>query len=129
MKKLFQLVLVTSLSLLCFSCYYDELIERPIDAPPGGGEPEEEISYINEIQPIWNLNCIGCHPNQSEPDLRPDNSYNALVPDYVTPGSPSSSELYKKLPGNSHPIDVGFELSDEDMALIYYWIEQGAKDN
>lgn len=128
MKKLFQIVLVSSLSLLCFSCYYDELVERPIDAPPGE-VPGEDISYQNEIQPIWTKDCISCHPNSSQPDLRQGFSYESLVPDYVIAGNPGGSELYIKLPGNNHPVDVGFELSEEDEALIYYWIEQGAKNN
>lgn len=128
MKKLFQIVLVSSLSLLCFSCYYDDLIERPIDTPEPPPEGQE-ISYSLEIQPIWTANCISCHPNSSKPDLRQNYSYQSLVPEYVTAGFPSSSELYKKLPGNRHPVDTGFELNDEEDALIYYWIEQGAKNN
>jgi len=128
MKKLLQIVLVSSLSLLCFSCYYDELIERPIEAPEPPPEGSEDVSYSLEIQPIWNASCVSCHPNRSQPDLRPDNSYSSLVPSYVIAGDPANSKLYLNLPGNGHPIDVG-EVSAEDDALIFYWIEQGAKDN
>lgn len=128
MKKLLQIILVSSLSLLCFSCYYDELIERPIDVPEPPPEGED-VSYNLEIQPIWNTNCISCHPNSSQPDLRTDYSYNSLVSDYVIAGDPANSKLYLNLPGNNHPIDPGFELTAEEDALIYYWIEQGAMDN
>lgn len=128
MKKLFRIVLVSSLSLLCFSCYYDELIERPIDIPEIPDLPEN-ISYSTEVQPIFTTNCISCHSSSLSPDLRAGYSYDALVPDYVIAGDPEASKLFQNLPGIGHPIDVGFVLGAEDIAYIYAWIDQGAKNN
>lgn len=128
MKKLFRIVLVSSLSLLCFSCYYDELIERPIDIPDIPDIPEN-VSYANEVQPIFTDYCISCHAGSLSPDLRPGKSYDALVPDYVIAGDPLGSTLFQSLPGIGHPMNVGFELSDEDIAIIYAWIDQGAENN
>jgi len=129
MKKIFQILIIVSAGLLLNSCYYDELIERPIDVPEPPPEGSEDVSYSLEVQPIWNASCIGCHPNRSQPDLTQGSSYNSLVPAYVTAGNPANSKLYLNLPGNGHPIDVGFEMTAEEDAIIYYWIEQGAKDN
>ncbi len=128
MKKLFQIVLVSSLSLLCFSCYYDELIDRPIDIPEIPDLPEN-ISFSTDVQPIFTTNCITCHTSSLNPDLRAGYAYNSLVPDYVTAGDPENSKLFQSLPGIGHPLNVGFELSDEDVAIIYAWIDQGAENN
>lgn len=127
MKKLLQIVLVSSLSLLCFSCYYDELIERPLDLPE---IPEDqEVSYSSEIQPIFTTNCLDCHSSSLKPDLRPGYSYDALLPDYVIVGDAEGSVLYQSLPGIGHPDRSVPDLSGEEIALIKKWIDDGAEDN
>lgn len=127
MKKLFQIVLVSSLSLLCFSCYYDELVERPVDLPE---IPEDEVVYYSsDIQPIFTANCLDCHSSSLKPDLRPGNSYDALLPDYVNPGNAEGSTLYQSLPGIGHPDRSVPDLSGEEIAYIKKWIDDGAEDN
>lgn len=136
MKKLFQIVLVSSLSLLCFSCYYDEvpdwdntIYEDGVDDEGIPNIPDTvEISFANDIQPIFTSNCIGCHNGNTSPDLRAGNSYNSLSNGYVVAGDADGSKLYEKLPGRGH-FDVGFGLSVDDIALIKAWINQGAKEN
>jgi len=126
MKKLFRLVLVSSLSLMCFSCYYDELYIEEIPELP----ENQIVSFKDDIQPIFTENCIACHnASVANPDLREGNSYNAIVPEYVIAGDADNSEFYQKLPGNNHPIDTGFTLNVNDIALIKGWIDQGAKNN
>lgn len=127
MKKLFRLALVSSLSLMCFSCYYDEIIEEEeIPEVPEG----TIVSFKNDIQPIFTENCIGCHNTTiANPDLREGNSFNAIVPEYVIAEDAENSELYQKLPGNNHPIDTGSPLDVDEIALIKGWIDQGAKNN
>jgi hypothetical protein len=127
MKKLLHIVLVGSLSLLCFSCYYDELPEE-IDTITEIPE-EQEVSFSQDIQPIFSK-CTQCHDgNQANPDLREGNAYNAVVPDYVTAEDGENSELFLKSPGNNHPVDVGFILSADELALIKTWIDRGAENN
>ena len=127
MKKLLHIVLASSLCLMCFSCYYDELPEETnaITEIP----EEQEVSFSQDIQPILNK-CTQCHNgNQANPDLREGNAYNDIVPDYVIEGDGENSELYQKSPGNSHPQDVGFILSADELALIKTWIDRGADNN
>ena len=120
MKKLLQIVLVSSLSLLCFSCYYDnETIEIP--------DVTDEVFFSNDVQPIL-TKCIGCHNGTTDPDLREGNSYDALVDEYVNPGNADDSDLYNYLPGNGHH-SINFTLSIDEIALIKAWINQGAKNN
>jgi len=127
MKRLLQIVLVGSLSLLCFSCYYDELPEETdatIEIPD-----DQEISFSQDIQPIFSK-CTQCHNgNIANPDLTEGNAYNAIVPDYVIEGDGDNSELYEKSPGNNHPQDVGFILCADELALIKTWIDRGADNN
>ena len=126
MKKLIQIVLVSSLSLLCFSCYYDEL-PLETDAIPEIPD-EQEVSFSNDIQPIF-AKCIGCHDGDvANPDLREGNSYGALVPQYVIAGDADNSDLFSKSPGKDHQ-DVGFILSNDEFALIQTWIDRGAENN
>ena len=127
MKKLIRIVLVSGLGLLCFSCYYDEL-PAETDAIPIIPE-EQEVSFSQDIQPIFS-DCTQCHDgNQANPDLTAGNAFNAIVPDYVIAGDGENSELYQKSPGNNHPLDVGFVLSADELALIKTWIDRGADNN
>jgi len=127
MKKLFQIVLISSLSLLCFSCYYDEIPEHilnPPELPTDPGDPGYvEYSFSTEIQPIFDANCVGCHNSNQDPDLRTNNSYNALIPNYVTANDADGSELYTKVNGGHG------NLNADQIALIKAWINQGAKNN
>lgn len=122
MKKLFQIVLVTSLSLLCFSCYYDTAIEEIIP------DIDTDVLFSSEIQPILTT-CIGCHNANLSPDLREGNSYNALVPAFVTASDAEASRLYNYLPGNGEHPSVNVTLNIDEIALVKAWINQGAKNN
>lgn len=130
MKKLLQIVLVSSLSLLCFSCYYDEIQEDLVseipDIPDDPNDPDYvEILFQTDIQSIFNANsCMDCHNANRDPDLRDGNSYNALVPAYVTAGNADGSSLYTTLAVDDHR-----DVNTEQLTLIKAWINQGAKNN
>jgi hypothetical protein len=130
MKKLFQIVLVSSLSLLCFSCYYDEIQEDYIievpDIPDDPDDPDYvEISFHNDVQIIFDAhNCTDCHNTNRNPDLREEFAFNSLVPAYVTPYKPDQSALYTFLFEDRHR-----DLNDEHLVIIKAWINQGANDN
>lgn len=126
MKKLLKIVLVISVPLVMFSCYYDEfpeVIEEEIVIPP-----DQVISFSNDITPIFVRNeCTNCHsPNTSgqNPDLTPGREYISLVPAYVTAGDPDNSILYTKLVNGHKPSVTG-----EEIALIKKWITDDAENN
>ncbi|MGB5817960.1 MAG: hypothetical protein WBG90_00650 [Saonia sp.] len=129
MKKRLRIILVGGLSLLCFSCYYDELIEEEIPDIP----VDQTISFADDIQPLFigsGRDCTGCHNGTiANPDLREGNAYNAIVPGLVVAGDAENSEFFKKLPGNDHPIEAGFTLTVDEIALIKGWIDRGAENN
>lgn len=120
MKQLFKIVLVSCISLLFSSCYYDNLVERPIEEI----DPGVEVLFGDDIQQIFaDYNCAQCHDGSRDPDLRTANAYNALVPEYVDAGNPEGSELYTILADGHRNVAAG------DLALIYAWIERGAENN
>jgi hypothetical protein len=93
------------------------------------------VSFARQIQPIFDRDCVSCHP-ASYPylDLRPGHSYAELVgvpaataPSYrrVLPGRPRLSYL---LVGPEDPSRRQL-LSKRELGLLAAWIGQGAKDN
>ena len=124
-----KLLLVGSSVLLCFSCYYDELVKEEIPVLP----PDQEISFQADIEPLFSQSgkdCTACHNGTvANPDLRTGNAYDAIVPDLVVAGDAEGSVFYNRLPGNGHPFDVGFVLNTDEIALIKAWIDRGAENN
>ena len=107
MKKLFQILAMISISLSLNSCYYDSIYE-PIDDGNGPGtEPGEELTYTNDIAPIFGF-CSNCHNGSQKPDLSEENAYNSLVPEYVIAFNAEESRLYIKLNDEGHQYIVIF---------------------
>jgi hypothetical protein len=129
MKKHQYYILGFMLISLSTSCYYDELYTPELPDIP----VDQIVSFSGDIQPIFTQSgkdCTACHNGSiASPDLREGNSYNALLPDYVVPGNAEASELFQKLPGNDHPIEAGFILNSDEIALIGTWIDRGAENN
>ena len=122
MKKLLKIVLVSSITLLFFSCYYDEFPEEAeVVIPPG-----EVISFNDDIAPIFaSYNCTQCHNATGQsPNLTPGGEYAALVPAYVSAGNANNSDLYIMLAINDHR-----NVDAESLALIKKWIDDGAENN
>ncbi|RUT79908.1 hypothetical protein DLK05_00715 [Ancylomarina longa] len=110
------------LAVLCFSsCEYDVIEEDPIVIPP-----TQEISFANDILPIFTSNCVACHNGSNNPDFRPDNAYNSLIDgDYINIDSPENSEIYQKLQSDPHST----RASSAQKQLILEWITRGAKND
>ena len=120
---------------------------------PTGGLPDVEVanpSFANDIQPIFTRRCAigGCHTVNSaraELVLLPGHAYDSLVNkrsylssvyDRVEPGDAASSWLVRmigpdedarehnaRMPLGGHP------LTDNQIATIVNWIENGALRN
>ncbi len=127
MKKLFQFILMTIMSLTISSCYYDAFPEEEIiDSPT----PNEDVSYQNDIIPLW-AQCVGCHNGNEPPDLRDNVSYNDLLNGFVVPGDADASTLYKSLLGidGVELMPPGSQWPDTKINLVKDWINQGALNN
>lgn len=104
------------------ACTYDTILPKEQEVP-------DVVSFQNDIQPIFDINCntAGCHNMGGiAPILTSGNAwFNLVFFDYVDTLNAFGSLLYKKIDGGS----MTAFASDQDRAIILSWIEQGAKDN
>jgi hypothetical protein len=99
------------------------------------------VSFSNQIQPIFNSQCTGCHGGTGGLTITAGASYNNLVnvnaqsscPSLkrVLPNDASNSVLYRKVSGTTcgQQMTQGGALSATDITLIRNWINQGANNN
>jgi hypothetical protein len=124
-KRLLGLLMITgTLLMLLTACEYDFITPAPeAVAPP----PESDtIRYAQDIQPVFDAKCDGCHAGSLAPDLRQGKSYTALVPAFVVAGQSESSILYIKCaPGGS----MNKYCLPAELSLIKRWINAGAKND
>jgi len=96
-------------------------------------QAEKPLDYNRDVRPILSENCFFCHgpdPEHREADLRFDQEEAAK--DYaIVPGDLDSSEFYQRIIAEPEtrmpPVDSGKKLSDEDIATLKRWIEEGAQ--
>ena len=117
------LLLAGVLMLGTTACVYETIVPEVV-------EPVEDVSFSQDIIPIFNENCnlSGCHSTgEWAPDLTATNAYNSLINgNYVNTSDPESSVLYVKIaPGGS----MEQYSSPQETALILGWIEEGAQNN
>mgnify|MGYP003597745511 CR=1 FL=1 len=93
-----------------------------------------EVSFSNDVQRILSSHCnfSGCHASTGgEFSLE---TYDAVM-GYVKSGNAHGSELYKIITNKGIVVEErmppsGYEqVSPQDVKLLYWWIEQGAKNN
>ena len=100
--------------------------------------PHETISFNLQVRPILSDRCWACHgpdENKRKAKLRLDLKEGALASKdgkfVIKPGDPDASELYKRLITSEPdekmpPADSHLSVSDNEIATIKRWIEQGA---
>ena len=95
----------------------------------------EIVSYDQDIQPIFNKNCISCHGGSSPAgnlNLESGNSYEYLVDPkmgYIDTVQPFSSLLYSSMNSTSNPMPPNGKLKNCEIDLVLKWIQQKAKNN
>ncbi|MFC4995237.1 DUF1553 domain-containing protein [Rubritalea tangerina] len=99
---------------------------------------EEKLSFANDIRPILNRNCTGCHGGVK---MAGDVSfiYRDLAlgkgksgKSIIVPGKPEASELIRRVETRDPddvmpPAEHGKPLSEEEVALLKRWIREGAE--
>jgi len=120
MKKIFPILYGGILILIiAFSA-----CEKVVYEPPEIILPDT-VSYSLVVQPIFDDKCVSCHGGSRNPDLRPENSHDALISGgYVNTDDPASSVLMQKLYGSHNS-----RASEQEKQLIQKWIEEGARNN
>jgi hypothetical protein len=96
---------------------------------------DAKVDFSTQIQPIFSENCYKCHgPDNQESGLRLDKKQSALkggergTP--IVAGKPAESLLFRAVNGGGEDVarmpKKADPLSNEAIALIRRWIEQGA---
>jgi hypothetical protein len=85
----------------------------------------ENVSYSQDVQPVFNAKCVSCHGGSISPNLSQGNSYKSLAEgDYLTQPV-ESNKLYKTVADNLHSSFT----NQEEKSILFSWILQGAEDN
>ena len=132
MKKTYLNFLI----LITFTLYNCSKDTGPVDE----NQATENISFANDVQPIFGQSCTSCHPSSGNLDLTAANSYNQLVnvnasgysAKRVVPGDADNSVLYKKIDGSGtygSNMPLGGNLSAAQINIIKQWITEGAQNN
>jgi hypothetical protein len=111
---------------------------------------ERQISFANDVQPIFLEHCAQCHDQTGEGVVASGfsvHNYDGVMSgtkfgQVVVPGSSISSALYLVIAGKTAPeiqmpphherslaVGSGAALSEEQVEIIQMWIDQGAIDN
>ena len=110
----------------------------------------DQVSFARDIQPIFTVNCAGCHSPLGAADLAGIRlkltegvAYELLVDQpsvqradltLVVPGDSALSLLYLKISQDAPPVGVRMPrfapaLSPLEIDLIQTWIDEGAMEN
>ena len=85
-----------------------------------------EVSFNQDVWPIIEEYALNAHGGKGGVFLE---SYEDIL-NYVTPGDPENSMLYKALTGNGAPqMPPDGPLPDAMIQTVYDWIAQGAQNN
>ena len=124
MKNLYKLIVLSGMALFLGSCYYDTF-------PEDTGTVPDEVSYQQDVQPIWNAACTECHGN-IPPNLEDGVSYaNLINGGYVVAGDSQNSVLYQSLLGINGVslMPPSGKLPDSQTNIVKKWIDDGAENN
>ncbi len=94
----------------------------------------EEVDYVRDVFPIFETYCIGCHTQDEAQGGLVMESYALLMNGgehglAITAGVPTSSRLFLMASGKLEPVmppDGEPGPSEEELATLATWIEQGA---
>jgi hypothetical protein len=85
-----------------------------------------EVSFSQDVWPILEKYALTAHGGKGGVFLE---NYEDIL-NYVEPGNPEGSLLYRALIGDGMPqMPPGNPLPDELIQTVHSWIEQGAKEN
>ena len=124
MKNLYKIIVLSGMALFLGFCYYDTFLEDTGTVP-------DEVSYQQDVQPIWNAACTECHGN-IPPNLEDGVSYaNLINGGYVVAGDSQNSVLYQSLLGINGVslMPPSGKLPDSQINIVKKWIDDGAENN
>ncbi|MBW8049120.1 MAG: hypothetical protein FVQ77_02030 [Cytophagales bacterium] len=134
MKNLIKyMISMAIISVLIYGTSCTKDVGPIIIEPSGNNGPP--VSFANDIQPIFNQDCTGCHDDtHPKLDLREGFAYGQLLiggasAPYVDTLNAEQSLLYQRVTSPSNPMPPSGALQNFQAQKILKWIEQGAKNN
>lgn len=133
--KILSYIFIAGLATLISCKHYPDLAEinkEPVDT----GDCDSSIIYFEkDVLPILASSCAitGCHNNITKEEGFDFTNYVTTVSKGVKAGNASESKIHKVLVTNQNeddfmPPQPMQPLTDNQIAIIYDWIEQGAKN-
>jgi hypothetical protein len=107
-----------------------EVVEEAMEetAPAEVAAMGPEVSFSADLVPILEQWAYPAHSTQGRGGIFLA-TYDDIM-QYVVPGNPEESMLYRRLTGDGVPVmPPSGQLPDEIIQLFYDWIMQGAKNN
>ncbi|HEX4148980.1 MAG TPA: c-type cytochrome domain-containing protein, partial [Pirellulales bacterium] len=107
-------------------------------AKPVQADPLRAVSYWQQVRPILQANCNGCHQPAKAGGKLVMTSFEKLLAGgesgeaAIKPGQPAASYLIEQITPHEGKADMPKEkppLSAADIATLTRWISQGAKDD
>ena len=101
-------------------------------------ESPQPVSFYQDIRPIFQANCVGCHqPSKNNGDYVMTDFQRLLAGGEdaiaIVPGKPDESHLIEEITpdadGDAEMPKKNDPLHEIEIALIRRWIEEGAKDD
>ena len=101
--------------------------DPPVYEPPDTSQPYDTVYYARDVAPLFPAyGCTGCHGGGIKPDLRVNESYEALTSGgYINIDEPLQSIVIIKIDDEGH----GGTWSFEDRSTLLDWIYTGADNN
>ncbi|MCG8581605.1 MAG: hypothetical protein MI866_16890 [Bacteroidales bacterium] len=92
-------------------------------------DPEEPISFSEEVEPIWTTqSCTNCHNGSGLFSLKQGEAYQSLINNNLLDLENADNSLIVKVPGTSG-LHADYTYVSNQKLIITTWIEQGAEDN
>lgn len=105
-----------------------------LEGQKGGDEKSDEgVSFVDDVAPILNARCLGCHADNPRANRRLDTFAGMKRPGaggpLLVPGRPDRSLLMARLlaPANQRMPRNAAPLSQKEIQTIALWIAQGAR--
>ena len=93
-----------------------------------------EVDFLTQVQPVLSAKCLGCHSGASAQSglkvhTRADLLKGGMNGPAIQPGDGASSLIVRKISGQQgmRMPPAGAPLSEETIAIIRQWIDEGAK--
>lgn len=128
-RKTIYISALLTLMITLFSCYKD--IIKPEIASGPDDLPAQQVSFQNELAPIFSANCAlaGCHVSGAHsPSLVTSVSYSEIVNGgFINLTDPKKSKLYQFITGEMAQYMPSPVKANQQK--VYDWIRNGAPKN